>query len=214
MTQANKNFKKKKMKMKKEVKKSELINLFKVIRINNYDSDLYGNLYIVRKDEIKTYNACNLSNSDCENCGCYSLDNTASEASENLLKDLNNEFDTNFDDLEEIEDENNEEYNDYINSWKEENEEHTTAEVIELSNNRYHIKLINVDLDVENSKDFDYVEKEKATKILEEYLTVEYDEVEELETYEYKFYEHELFEAKVLDFESEYEDDFEDENED
>lgn len=199
--------------MKKELSKNELIDLYEVIRINNYDSDLYGNLYIIRKDEIKTYNACDL-NSDCESCGCYSLDNTASEASESLLEDFNNNFDTDYDDLEEIEDENNEEYNTYINNWKEENEEHTTAEVIELSNNRYHIKLTNVNLDVENSKDFDYLETKKANKILEEYLSVEYDEVEELETYEYKFYEHELFDAKVLDFDAEYEDDFEEDNED
>lgn len=204
--------------MRKEVSKNELIDLYEVIRINNYDSDLYGNLYIVRKDDIKTYNACDLNNSDCDSCGCNSLDNSATRETleESLLEDFNNEFDTDYDDLEEIENENNKEYNRFIRNWKEENEEHTTAEVIDLTNNRYHIKLTNVNLDVENSKDFDYVETKKANKILEEFISVEYDEVdevEELETYEYKFYNHELFTAKVLDFDAEYEDDFSDDEE-
>lgn len=155
-----------------------------VLKNENEESDC---MYITSKDNFSKRRYCECYNSDgiligCYNACCYALDNSASTAMEDCKNEICVKFNLEFNDFDIVyhkskfiiefrnkeKEINEDEINKFIENWKDENENHTSATAwIYWDGNNF--KTIFLDIEYNDLKDFVEVDEDIAKNVLIEF---------------------------------------------
>lgn len=168
--------------------KEEVINKYIVINVYNsddfdYEEDCSSDTYfIIDKSRLKTKRLCEIKKEgyDCESFQCikvefglnFEFDFGIDFEEENIIDSFNECFNTSFNNLKEIEVENNETYNYFIDTYRLRNETHQEDYVIEYEfNNEYRALNNNIGFEEENQIIF-LEDKELERDLIIEYLSM------------------------------------------
>lgn len=168
--------------------KEEVINNYQVVQISstydfeNEENCEFEDYFIIDKKRLKFKRLCEIKKEgyNCERLDCSVVDTSDFEfdfgidfeEEENIIDSFNKCFNTNFEDIKEIQDENNEAYNYFIEMYKLKYEYHTRNYVLEYEfNNEYRV-LNNDSYDDTNDEIIFLEDKELERDLIIEYLSM------------------------------------------